>query len=85
MKYQLELVWVLVEKSQQNTLCINAKFRFPIIRNNVFNKTSQTSSTSGSVKSYQVILFFSRSPFKAVLSHLVSLNLVTLAFVSLAM
>ena len=43
----------------------------------VFNKTSYTSSSSGSVSSYQVISFY----FKVAL---VSINPTTVAFVSLA-
>ena len=42
-------------------LCINAKIRFPIIWNIVFNKTSYTSSFSELVRSYQVISFYLKS------------------------
>ena len=42
---QLELVQIQVEKSLEDTFCINAKIRFSIIENRVFNETSHTLSS----------------------------------------
>ena len=51
----------------------------------LFKKTSYTSSSSGSVRSYQVISFYYSSLLKTVLSSLISLNPITIAFVTSAM